>query len=43
MEFRWVRDHVEVFVGNRFLFSADNMKEAKEELANETPDDSGVV
>ena len=33
-EFRYVRGHVEVFDGTgRFLFSADNEREAREELA----------
>ena len=35
IEFRKVRGHIEVYVDDMFLFSADTMKEAKEEL-NET-------
>lgn len=33
-EIRFVRGHVEVFdISGRFLFSADNEREAREELA----------
>lgn len=31
-EIRWVRDHVEVYRGGRFCFSADNRAEAEREL-----------
>ncbi len=34
-EFRWVQDHIEVFLDGKFQFSADNMKEASEELEDE--------
>ena len=35
-EFRNVRGHIEVFdAAGRFLFSADNEREAKEELQND--------
>lgn len=30
--FVWVRGHVEVFLDGKFLFSADTMKEAHDEL-----------
>ena len=31
-EFRHVRGHIEVFLNGEFLFSADTMREAREEL-----------
>lgn len=31
-EFRWVKGHIEVFLNGEFQFSADNMREAEEEL-----------
>ena len=31
-EFRYVRGHIEVFLNGEFQFSADNMKEAREEI-----------
>ena len=31
-EFRYVRGHIEVFLNGEFLFSADTMREAREEL-----------
>lgn len=31
-EIRWVREHIEVFLDDKFQFSADNMKEVYEEL-----------
>lgn len=32
-QFKWVRgEHVEVFLNGEFLFSADNMAEAEQEL-----------
>lgn len=31
-EFRWVKGHIEVFKNGVFQFSADTMKEAKDEL-----------
>lgn len=31
-EFRWVRGHVEVFLDGEFLFSADTIHEAEQEL-----------
>ena len=34
-EFEWVRGHVEVFLDGVFQFSADNMKEAHDELEGE--------
>lgn len=34
-EFEWVRGHVEVFLNGVFQFSADNMKEAHDELEGE--------
>ena len=34
-EFEWVRGHVEVFLNGVFQFSADNMKEALDELDGE--------
>ena len=30
--FRYVNGYIQVFSGNRFLFSADNEREAREEL-----------
>lgn len=30
-EFRWVKGHIEVFKNGVFQFSADTMKEAKDE------------
>lgn len=35
IEFRNVRGHIEVFCNERFLFSADTMSEAYQELRNE--------
>lgn len=36
-EFIWVRgEHVEVYLNGKFLFSADNMSEARKELNDET-------
>lgn len=32
VQFKWVREHIEVFFNGRFLFSADNMGEALREL-----------
>jgi hypothetical protein len=32
MEFRKVRDHIEVYDNNKFLFSADTRQEAEKEL-----------
>ena len=32
MELRKVRDHIEVYQNNKFLFSADNKQEAEKEL-----------
>ena len=32
IEFKQVMEHIEVFYNGIFLFSADNMKEAREEL-----------
>lgn len=32
IRFVWVKGHVEVYLDDLFLFSADNMKEAREEL-----------
>lgn len=29
---RYVKGHVQVYLGNKFLFSADNEREAREEL-----------
>ena len=29
---RFVKDHVHVYLDNKFLFSADNEREAREEL-----------
>jgi hypothetical protein len=34
-EFRCVRGHIEVFLDGEFQFSADTMKEARDELAEE--------
>lgn len=34
-EFRCVRGHIEVFLDDEFQFSADTMKEARDELAEE--------
>lgn len=34
-EFRCVRGHIEVFLNGEFQFSADTMKEARDELAEE--------
>ena len=34
-EFRCVRGHIEVFLDGEFRFSADTMKEARDELAEE--------
>lgn len=31
-DFRYVRGHVEVYLGGRFQFSADSMSEARREL-----------
>lgn len=31
-QFKWVREHVEVYLDGEFQFSADNMKEAMDEL-----------
>lgn len=31
-DFKYVKDHVEVYLDGRFQFSADNMGEAKREL-----------
>ena len=31
-EFRYVKGHIEVFLNGQFQFSADNMREAREEL-----------
>ncbi len=31
-EFRYVKGHIEVFLNGEFQFSADNMKEVREEL-----------
>lgn len=32
-QFKWVRgEHIEVFLNGEFLFSADNMAEAEQEL-----------
>ena len=33
-EFRYVRGHIEVYLNGKFQFSADTIKEAKEELQN---------
>ena len=37
MEIRYVRGHVEVYAGGEFLFSADTVSEAYEELAELEP------
>ena len=34
-EFRYVKGHIEVYLDGKFQFSADTMKEAREELENE--------
>ena len=34
-EFRYVKGHIEVYLDEKFQFSADTMKEAREELENE--------
>ena len=34
-EFRCVRGHIEVFLDGEFQFSAETMKEARDELAEE--------
>lgn len=31
-EFRYVKGHIEVFLNGKFQFSADTMKEVREEL-----------
>lgn len=31
-EFRYVKGHIEVFLNGKFQFSADNMREVREEL-----------
>lgn len=31
-QFKWVREHIEVFLDGRFLFSADSIGEALKEL-----------
>jgi len=31
-EIKWVSGHIEVFLNGRFLFSADSMKEVRDEL-----------
>ena len=43
-ELRYVGSHVEVYTGNGvFLFSADTVREAMEELAGEAPLNCGRV
>lgn len=34
-ELKWVRDHIEVYRGGEFCFSADSRAEAERELAAE--------
>lgn len=34
-EFKWVREHVEVFLDGKFQFSADTMSEARAEIMNQ--------
>lgn len=31
-EMRWVRDHIEVYCGGKFCFSADSRAEAEREI-----------
>lgn len=31
-ELKWVRDHIEVYRGGEFCFSADNRAEAEQEI-----------
>lgn len=31
-EIRWVRGHIEVFLNNMFQFSADNIREVRDEI-----------
>lgn len=38
MDFRNVAGHIEVYVGDTFLFSADNMREAQQ-IAKEMEDE----
>lgn len=35
MELRKVKDHIEVYNNNKFLFSADTQKEAEQELRSQ--------
>ena len=34
VSFQHIKGHIEVFIGNKFLFSADTMAEAVRELKN---------